>query len=250
MMQFGCDKPPTMLKAAAVTRRFGDVTAVQNLDLTVEPGELFCLLGANGAGKTTTINLFLGFLAPDEGTVTVGGVQPSVDPQAARRQLAYIPENVALYPQLTGLENLRLFSQMGGQRIEDSALGGLLDRSGLSADAMSRPVSGYSKGMRQKVGLAIAYARGASALLLDEPLSGLDPAAASDFCQELARLREGGAAVLMTTHDLFRAKELGGTIGIMRDGALVEVLQASTVDGRELEGLYLRHMRRGEGAHP
>ena len=144
-----------MLKAAAVTRRFGDVTAVQNLDLTVEPGELFCLLGANGAGKTTTINLFLGFLAPDDGTVTVGGVQPSVDPQAARRQLAYIPENVALYPQLTGLENLRLFSQMGGQRIEDSALGELLDRSGLSADAMSRPVSSYSKGMRQKVGLAI-----------------------------------------------------------------------------------------------
>ena len=199
-----------MLKASSVTRRFGDVHAVQELDLSVSSGELFCLLGANGAGKTTTINLFLGFLAPDSGKVTVGDVEPSVDPKGARKQLAYIPENVALYSQLTGLENVRLFCQMGGKDLDDDTVGKLVERSGLSLDQMNRAVSGYSKGMRQKVGLTIAYAREASALLLDEPLSGLDPAAANDFCEELFKLREGGAAVLMTTHDIFRAKALGG----------------------------------------
>lgn len=232
-----------MLHASSVTRRFGDLVAVQSLNLSVSPGELFCLLGANGAGKTTTINLFLGFLAPDAGTVTVGGIDPSRDPAGARQKLAYISENVALYGHLTGLENIRLFCRMGGRRLDDAALQELLARSGLTPAQMSRRVSSYSKGMRQKVGLAIAYARNASALLLDEPLSGLDPAAASDFCQELERLRIDGAAILMTTHDLFRAKELGGTIGIMRAGRMVERLDAAAVGARDLERLYLSHMR-------
>ncbi|MEO0601263.1 MAG: ABC transporter ATP-binding protein [Myxococcota bacterium] len=226
-----------------MTRRFGPVAAVDDLDLSVAAGDLFCLLGANGAGKTTTIQLFLGFLAPDAGTVTVGGIQPSVDPQGARRQLSYIPETVALYPHLSGLENLSLFSQMSGARIDETGLRELLRHAGLSSDQMTRRVSGYSKGMRQKVGLAIAGARQARALLLDEPLSGLDPSAASDFCAELARIRDAGSAVLMTTHDLFRAKELGGTIGIMRQGRLVERLHAEDVDAHELERLYLHHMR-------
>ena len=235
-----------MLKAESVTRSFGQVKAVDALTLSVAPGELFCLLGANGAGKTTTINLFLGFLKPDSGQVTVGGVDPAVDPQRARRQLAYISENVALYPQLSGLENLRMFCSMGNTQLGDEALIDLLSRSGLTPEQSGRLVKGYSKGMRQKVGLAIAYAREAGALLLDEPLSGLDPSAASDFCEELARLREAGAAVFMTTHDLFRARELGGTIGIMRDGCLVETIQASDVDGRDLERLYLHRMGRSE----
>lgn len=235
-----------MLEASSASRRFGHVTAVDRLDLSVAPGALYCLLGANGAGKTTTINLFLGFLTPDEGTVTVGGIQPGAQPRAARRQVAYIPETVALYPQLSGIENLRLFCRMAGVRSDGAALEGLLEASGISRDQMAQRVSGYSKGMRQKVGLAIAQARGARALLLDEPLSGLDPAAASDFCGALAGLREAGAAVLMTTHDLFRAKELGGTIGMMRRGRLVEQLEASDVDAPELERLYLHHMRAAE----
>ena len=235
-----------MLNATSVSKSFGSVKAVEELNLSVAAGQLFCLLGANGAGKTTTINLFLGFHTPDSGRVLVGKTEPSVNPREARRQLAFIPENVALYAHLTGLENLRLFCQLGGVRLQESGLVELLRRSGLGVDQIHRPVDGYSKGMRQKVGLAIAYAREARVLLLDEPLSGLDPAAASDFCEELARIREDGAAILMTTHDLFRAKELGGTIGIMRSGRLVETLQAADVGARDLERLYLHHMRRPE----
>lgn len=236
-----------MLQATSVTRRFGDLTAVADLDLEVAPGQLFCLLGANGAGKTTTIQMFLGFLAPTSGTVTVGGVEPSIDPAGARRKLAYIPENVSLYPHLTGVENLSLFCRMAGVRKDDAELGRLLEQAGLTAEQTRRRVSGYSKGMRQKVGLAIARAKEAQALLLDEPLSGLDPAAANDVCTDLRRLCDAGTAVLMTTHDLFRAKELGGTIGIMRRGRLLEVLAADDIDAHTLERVYLHHMR-AEGA--
>jgi len=236
-----------MFAAESVTRRFGAVTAVDHLNLAIAPGQLFCLLGANGAGKTTTINLFLGFLAPDEGQIRVGAVDPAADPRAARAQLAYIPENVALYPRLTGIENLRLFCHMGGRKLGDEEALSLLERTGLTAAEAHRPVHGYSKGMRQKVGLAIAYARDARGLLLDEPLSGLDPSAANEFCQELSRLQERGAAILMSTHDLFRAKALGGTIGIMRSGRLVETLQADDVEAQDLEELYLRVMRAQHG---
>lgn len=232
-----------MFKAINVTRRFGPLVAIDGLDLTISPGELFCLLGANGAGKTTTINLFLGFLKPDDGEVFVGEIDPTADPKAARRLVAYIPENVAIYPQLSGLENVDLFCRMGGKRLDAQELNDLLVRSGLTRDQARRPVAGYSKGMRQKVGLAIAYARQARGLLLDEPLSGLDPQAANEFCSELLRIRESGAAILMTTHDIFRAKELGGTIGIMRAGRLVEILDSSDLDAQELERLYLNHMR-------
>lgn len=237
------DVDSATLRASSVTKRFGALIAVDCLDLTVSPGELFCLLGTNGAGKTTTINLFLGFLAPDTGTVTVGGINPAVDPKAARHKLAYIPENVALYPQLTGLENVQLFCRMGGLSLQTQQLNQLMERCGLNREQATRSVSTYSKGMRQKIGLAIAYARDVDALLLDEPLSGLDPAAANDFCTELAEIRQAGTAVLMTTHDLFRAKELGGKIGIMRGGQLVESLPAEAIDARDLERLYLSHMR-------
>ncbi|MEO1480960.1 MAG: ABC transporter ATP-binding protein [Myxococcota bacterium] len=235
-----------MLEASSVRRAFGSVVAVDDLNLSVAPGELFCMLGANGAGKTTTINLFLGFIAPDRGTLSVGGVTPGLAPRAARRKIAYIPENVALYPYLTGLENLELFHEMA--RGDRTDLEDLLVESGIGRDKMNRRVDEYSKGMRQKVGLAIAKARGARALLLDEPMSGLDPAAANDFCRDLVRVRESGAAVLMTTHDLFRAKELGGTIGIMRAGRLVDQFDATDVDANELESRYLHHMRETEEA--
>ncbi|MEM8994701.1 MAG: ABC transporter ATP-binding protein [Acidobacteriota bacterium] len=233
----------TLLRAIEVTKRYGRTTAVDRLSLRVEPGEVLCLLGANGAGKTTTVRLFLGFTSADGGRVEVDGVDPAGDPARARRSVAYIPENVTLYDELTGLENLELFDRMGGGSRQRDEYLSILAAQGLEPGRAAERVAGYSKGMRQKVGLGIAAAREAKALLLDEPMSGLDPSAANEFARAVLRERDRGAAVLLTTHDLFRAKAMATRIGIMRAGVLAEVLDAGAVDAHEIERIYLHHMQ-------
>ena len=230
------------LEARGLGKRFGDTVALSGLDLAVSSGEVICLLGANGAGKTTTINLFLGFLQADEGSAMVHGVDASESPLEARRKLAYLPESVALYPKLSGVENLRFFDRLAGNARSDSELVDLLKAAGLPAEAHHRAAAGYSKGMRQKVGIAVALAREAKTLLLDEPLSGLDPSAANALGELIGSLSDAGTAVLMATHDIFRAKELGDRIGIMMRGQLVNMLQAADLDAKEIESIYLEHL--------
>lgn len=239
----------TALQASDLTRRFGDFVALDGLDLKVERGEIVCLLGANGAGKTTTLNLFLGFLAPSAGEARVFGVRPDHDPQGARAKLAYVPETVTLYPQLSGLENLDFFHALSGApKLSRDALVGHLAAAGLDRTAATRRVSTYSKGMRQKVALAAAFARGAAAWLLDEPLSGLDPHAASDLTTTLRAASADGVAILMATHDLFRARDLATRVGIMKQGRLVELLDPKALDHGELERVYLQHMTEARAA--
>jgi ABC-2 type transport system ATP-binding protein len=195
------------LVAAELSRRYGDAVVVDRLTLAVEAGEVFCLLGPNGAGKTTTINLFLNFVQPTSGVALVCGLDVTKFPLETKRSIAYISEQVALYGNLTGLENLRFFGTLAGHRDHtDAELDRLFEEVGLTAEVARRPVRTYSKGMRQKVGIAIALAKRAEVLLLDEPTAGLDPTAANDFSKLLSKVSAGGAAVLMTTHDLFRAK--------------------------------------------
>ncbi len=232
-----------VLEAKGLSKTFGHLVALDRLDLDVSAGEVVCLLGANGAGKTTTINLFLGFAKPTGGKAVVDGVDVATAPYEARRRLAYIPEQVALYPELTGLENLRFFDRLSGARRSSEELLECLIEAGLPREAVHRRVGGYSKGMRQKVGVAVALAKDAKALLLDEPLSGLDPSAANDLCALLKTLRDRGAAILMATHDLFRAKEIGTRIGIMKAGQLVDLFDADALDATEIENIYLAHMR-------
>ncbi|MEM7504379.1 MAG: ABC transporter ATP-binding protein [Pseudomonadota bacterium] len=234
------------LEANGLSKRFGSTTALAGLDLTVPHGEVVCLLGANGAGKTTTINLFLGFLSPDSGSAWVEGIDVASAPIEARRRLAYLPESVALYPKLSGLENLAFFDKLAGGERTDDNLSALLGDAGLPEAATHQPAATYSKGMRQKVGIAIAMARRAQTLLLDEPLSGLDPSAANSLGELICRLRDGGSAVLMATHDIFRAKEIGDRIGIMMGGRLVNMLDASALDAKEIETIYLQHLHEAE----
>ncbi|RMB07655.1 ABC-2 type transport system ATP-binding protein [Eilatimonas milleporae] len=231
-----------LLKAEDLSKNFNGLTALSGLNLSIAEGEIFCLLGANGAGKTTTINLFLGFLTPSGGTAFVDGCNVADAPEDARKRLAYIPENVALYPTLSGIENLEFFDSLAGERTPREALLDILAEAGLDRDAAERKAGAYSKGMRQKVGIAIALAKKARVLLLDEPLSGLDPAAANGFCALLKKLQADGCAVLMATHDVFRAKEVGSRIGIMKSGQLVDILDADTLDAGEIERVYLAHM--------
>lgn len=228
-----------MLSAERLTKRYGDLLALDGLDLTVAAGEVYALLGANGAGKSTTIHLFLGFLTPDSGRATVDGLAVHTELAAARQRIAYIPEQVTLYPTLSGLENLRYFTELTGRTAQRTELLGYLTRAGLPGTAAEARVATYSKGMRQKVGIAIALAKRARALLLDEPTSGLDPKASHEFSRLLVELAGDGVAVLMATHDLFRAKEVAQRVGILRRGRLVRELDPGAVGHAELERIYL-----------
>jgi ABC-2 type transport system ATP-binding protein len=232
-----------MLEAVHLTKHYNGVVALDDLTLRIVPGEVFCLLGANGAGKTTTINLFLNFVEPTSGTATINGVDVTERPLETKKYLAYIPETVMLYKNLTGLENLEYFSALAGR--PDYTRAQLLDflqQVGLDPAAADKRVGVYSKGMRQKVGIAIALAKRAKALLLDEPTSGLDPKAANEFSALLTRLSRVGVAVLMATHDLFRAKEEGTRVGIMKHGRLVATLDTTEIGHADLERIYLEHM--------
>ena len=232
-----------VLEARSLVKRYGDLEAVAGLDLSIQPGEVYCLLGPNGAGKTTTIHLFLGFLEPDSGSVRVSGHDVARNALDARRRLAYVPEQVMLYRNLSGLENLQYFAALGGmETLSKERLAEILVDVGLPRPAVARRVGEYSKGMRQKVGIAIAVAKDAEALLLDEPTSGLDPKASREFSELIETLRSRGVAVLMATHDLFRAKESGTRIGIMRHGRLVTELSTDEIGHADLERIYLDHM--------
>jgi ABC-2 type transport system ATP-binding protein len=233
-----------MIEAKGLTKRFGPHTALDALHLTIQRGEIFCLLGTNGAGKTTTLKLLLGFLKPTSGMACICGVDVARNSKEARQQLLYLPEQIALYGEMTGLENLEYFAALA--RVADRSpehLRACLIQAGLASEASDQPAATYSKGMRQKVGVALAIAKQAKAMLLDEPTSGLDPQASAEFHELLCRQRDRGAAILMATHDLFRAREAGTRIGLLRRGQLVQTLAAREVSASDLEALYLEVMR-------
>jgi ABC-2 type transport system ATP-binding protein len=229
-----------MLIAENLSKNYGNKVALNNLNLNISSGEVFALLGQNGAGKTTTINLFLGFISPTNGSTQINGLCVQDNQVLSKKHLAYVPETVMLYPTLSGIENLSFFASLGGYSYTDNELKTFLIKVGLQNDAHDQRLEGYSKGMRQKVGIAIALAKQAKALLLDEPTSGLDPKASNEFSEIIAELSKSGVAVLMATHDIFRAKEIAHRIGIMKEGNLVSVIDAKSISANELEKLYLQ----------
>jgi ABC-2 type transport system ATP-binding protein len=228
-----------MLRAENLTKRYDDFTALNALQLHIEAGEIYCLLGANGAGKSTTIHLFLGFIEPTEGNCWVGGLKVSENKRKIKQFVAYIPENLMLYPHLSGIENVAYFSALADKKYTHKELADFLNQAGLQPEAHQKRVSYYSKGMRQKVGIAIALAKNAKALLLDEPTSGLDPQASNEFSQLLLGLKARKMAILMATHDLFRAKQVATQIGIMKAGRLEKSYRESDISLQELENRYL-----------
>jgi ABC-2 type transport system ATP-binding protein len=231
-----------VLEAIALRKTYQEKTALQSLDLQLSKGEVFSLLGPNGAGKSTTINLFLGFIQPSSGTALIKGVNVAHNPIAVKKHLAYIPEQVMLYQNLTGIENLSLLSSLAGFDYREEELRRYLIRAGLQEDAITKRVGSYSKGMRQKVGIAAAVAKKAEVLLLDEPTSGLDPKASNEFSELLISLSASGTAIFMATHDIFRAREVSTRIGIMKSGNLIDMLAGTNLNATELEKLYLDYM--------
>lgn len=235
----------TPIVVTHLIKRFGQMTAVSGIDLTVNAGEIHALLGPNGAGKSTTLNCILGFLEPDEGRVEVAGLNVSTHKTEARAQLAYIPEQVALYPQLTGYENLDYLASLSGFRRNADDLVEILEQVGLQPTAIHRRVNTYSKGMRQKIGIAVALAKSAKVLILDEPTSGLDPSASYEFSQLIKKLASQGTAILMATHDLFRAQEDAHRISIFNSGKIVRSISEDLMNEIDLERVYLQQCMEG-----
>jgi ABC-2 type transport system ATP-binding protein len=211
-----------MIELKGVTRLFGTKRAVDRLDLTVHPGELFAFLGPNGAGKTTTIKMICGLLAPTSGTVRVGG-HDAVS-QEARQLLGYVPDQPYLYDKLTGREFLRFVVEMYGldrsramAQIEE-----LIDTFEMT-DFIDELCENYSQGMKQRVVFSSALVHNPRVLVVDEPLVGLDPRSARIVKNLLVSQARAGAAVLMSLHLLAIAEELADTIGIVDHGRMLTV---------------------------
>ncbi|MFV0301982.1 MAG: ABC transporter ATP-binding protein [Paracoccus sp. (in: a-proteobacteria)] len=204
------------LTISHLTRRFQGVTALGDVSLAVAPGQRVALLGHNGAGKSTLMKIVLGLIAPDAGQVAVCGAAPGS--AAARRAVAYLPENVAFHPALTGQEQMRHYLALRGESPAQALP--LLERVGL-AEAARRRIGTYSKGMRQRVGLAQALIGRPRLLVLDEPTSGLDPVSRRDFYALLDGLAAEGAAILLSSHALTEVEARTDRIVILSAGRLV-----------------------------
>ena len=234
-----------ILKADDLSKRYEDgVLAVDHLNLSIYPGEVYCLLGANGAGKTTTINLFLNFLPPTTGTCFINGIDVTKDPLEAKKSIAFVSENVMLYGNFTARQNLDFFAKLGGRtELAKSDYYQVMRRVSLQEKAFDQRVKNFSKGMRQKLGISIAIIKNAPAILLDEPTSGLDPKAATEFLEIMDELKTEGKAILMSTHDIFRAKEIGDRVGIMKEGRLVMERTRQELQYEDLVKIYIDYMK-------
>ena len=233
-----------IISVKKITKAYKDFKAVNELSFSVEEGEIYGLLGSNGAGKSTTINILLGFLRPDSGNATIRDIDSTLNYKEVRKSIGYISENVSLYPYLSGTENLDYFCKLSGKNLGQTKLNDLLVQCGLEEESHHKRMADYSKGMRQKVGIAIALAKEASVYLLDEPASGLDPLASNELSILLKKLSSRGAAILMASHDIFRVRETCNRIGIIKQGKLVKEMKTSDVSTNELENIYIDYMQK------
>jgi len=214
--------------------------AVDNLSLTVNKGEIYCLFGSNGAGKTTSIDMLLGFLHPTSGKIIVNGLESEKELDGVKHFLSYLSENVRLYGDFTGYQNLSFFSKLRtGRALSKSEAASYLNKVGLHENCLSEKISSFSKGMRQKLGLAICISQNTEVLVLDEPMSGLDPKAANELTETLCKLKDENKTIFMSTHDIFRAKRFASKVAIMSDGKKIKELDSSEFSNIDFESIYL-----------
>lgn len=207
-----------MVEVRQVAKRFGDILAVDGVDLSVRKGEIFGLIGHNGAGKSTLFKMMLGLESPTSGEILVDGQRPRGEAfRQVRRALGYLPENVVFYDNLTGLETLWFFADL--KRADRATCPDLLAKVGLG-DAARRLVRGYSKGMRQRLGFAQALLGQPKILFLDEPTNGLDPEGIREFYRVLGELGAHGVTVILTSHILAEIQERVERLAIMKMGKI------------------------------
>ena len=223
-----------------VALAYGAQPVLRDLTLSVPVGSITALLGGNGAGKSTTLAALLGFVRAQSGTISICGVDPGSDPDGARRRIAYLPENVALYEHLSATENAEYLLALAGERPMRGDITAALAAAGLQERAWGQRLSGFSKGMRQKVAIAVALLRQVPVLLLDEPTSGLDPRATADFNALVVQVRDRGTAVLMVTHDLLSAADVADRIAFLEQGRVTDDVAASGPERFDVRALHAR----------
>ena len=230
-----------------VAKRYGEILAVDNMDLTINPGEIFGLLGPNGSGKSTTLKMLLGLVQPDYGSVNVLGLDVQKDAVAVKQLVGYVPESPRLYEFLTGIEYLDFIGDIYGIKTEEKSARineylKALELEGREGDM----ISSYSGGMKQKVALISAFLHRPKLLILDEPLSGLDPRSAKIVKDLLHELKAQGVTTLMSTHVLEIAQAICDRIAIMYHGKLLalgtidELRQKASMPGSGLEDIFLK----------
>ncbi len=233
-----------------LTKKYGDFTAVDHVNYTIEEGEIFGLLGPNGAGKTTTILMLLGLIPPTEGTAIVNGADIIEKPLEARRTVGLLPEGAGFYENLNARQNLSFYAELAEvpsgvakERIEK-----LIDMVGLGTKRDVK-VGAYSRGMKQRLGIAQSLVRDPKILILDEPTQGIDPEGTRDF-RELIRMlsREKGMTIIFTTHVLYEVNKLCDRVAIMKNGTIAGIgtipelrKQVNATEGEDFEDVFLRY---------
>ena len=210
-----------VIETAGLTKRYGKAVAVDGLDLAVEKGEVFGVLGPNGSGKTTTILMLLGLTEPSGGSVRVLGFDPFRQPLEVKRRVGYLPDSVGFYDHLSARENLAYTSRLAGIESQEAGrrMSAALDRVGLSAVA-DRRVGTYSHGMRQRLGLAEVLVKQAEIAILDEPTNGLDPTATQELLELIGQLRAEGMTILLSSHMLGLVQSICDRVALFRKGRI------------------------------
>jgi len=211
-----------VIETRGLTKRYGKVVAVDGLELSIEAGEVYGLLGPNGSGKTTTILMLLGLTEPSAGTVRVLGLDPAREPLSLKRQVGYLPDSVGFYGEMTAWENLAYIARLNGlpRALAQQRMERVLERMGL-AEVAQRPVSTFSRGMRQRLGLAEVLLKEPKVVILDEPTLGLDPEAAQEFLKMIQGLKNEGITVLLSSHLLHQVQAICDRVGLFHQGKLV-----------------------------
>lgn len=239
-----------VVEANGLTKRYGSTVAVNGLDLRIEAGEVFGLLGPNGSGKTTTILMLLGLTEPSSGTVRVFGHDPLRDPLAVKREVGYMPDAVGFYDQLTARENLRYIAKLSGipENEREARIEQALQRVRL-AKVADRRVKTFSRGMRQRLGLAELVAKGSRLAILDEPTSGLDPQSTQELLQLISSFARGGMTVILSSHLLSMVQSVCDRVALFREGKAGLVGTVPDIAGKVLGGICIIDLE-AEGVDP
>jgi ABC-2 type transport system ATP-binding protein len=211
-----------IIETKDLTKKYGDFVAVDTLNLGVEQGEVFGLLGPNGAGKTTTILMLLGLTEPTSGRVKVLGFNPARQPLSVKSRAGYIPDQVGFYDELTARENLVYIARLNGLSRQESQkrIDEVLEKVGL-AEVADHSVKTFSRGMRQRLGVADVLIKNPKLIIMDEPTQGLDPELAREFLQLIRELADAGITILLSSHLLYQVQEICDRVGLFHQGHMV-----------------------------